>query len=147
VTWTPRSRIRPPTPGLSFTETASEPWHVVAASTHPLADRGPIALRELGGDPLVLVTGEPDGARRLRQQLLALCHGAGFEPTLGPTLATLEDALIEISRSRACTFLRAANARARGGRPAPARRRAPRATGSRVAPIGNGGVSRTSRRR
>lgn len=104
----------PATPGLSFTETASEPWHVVAATTHPLANRGPIALRELAGDPLVLVMGEVGGARRLREQLLALCHGAGFEPTLGPTLATLEDALIEIARSRAWTFLRAANARDAG---------------------------------
>jgi hypothetical protein len=57
------------------------------------------------------VTGEPGGARRLREQLVDLCRGAGFEPTLGPTLATLEDALIEVARSSAWTFLRAANAR------------------------------------
>ncbi|HZO79530.1 MAG TPA: LysR family transcriptional regulator [Solirubrobacteraceae bacterium] len=101
----------PPTPGLSFTETSTEPWHVVASARHPLADAGSISLRALQADPLALVSGDPGGARRLREQLVDLCRAAGFEPTLGPTLATLEDALIEIGRSSAWTFLRAANAR------------------------------------
>lgn len=104
----------PRTPGLSFTETASEPWHVVVSSAHPLAGSGPIALRALARDPLVLVSGEPDGVDRLHDQLLALCRGAGFEPTVGPVLATLDDALVEIARSRGWTFLRAANARDAG---------------------------------
>lgn len=104
----------PRTPGLAFTEVASEPWHVVVASTHPLSGSGRVALRALADDPLVLVAGERDGARRLRDQLVALCRDAGFQPALGPTLATLEDALIEIARSRAWTFLRAANARNAG---------------------------------
>jgi DNA-binding transcriptional LysR family regulator len=47
----------PPTPGLAFTETSSEPWHVVVSAAHPLASAGPIALRALRADPLVLVTG------------------------------------------------------------------------------------------
>ncbi len=101
----------PPTPGLSFTETSTERWHVVASARHRLADTRQIALRALDRDPLLLVSGEPGGARRLREQLVALCRRAGFEPTLGATLATLDDALIEIARSSAWTFLRAANAR------------------------------------
>ena len=100
-----------PTPGLSFTEISTEPWHVVASAHHPLAGTGPLSLRGLQAHPLAFVSGEPDGARRLREQLVALCRGAGFEPTLGPTLATLDDALIEIARSSAWTFLRAANTR------------------------------------
>jgi DNA-binding transcriptional LysR family regulator len=101
----------PPTPGLSFTEIACESWQVVASSTHPLAASGPIALHALARDPLVLVAGEPQGTRRLREQLAGLCREAGFEPVIGPTLESLEDALIEISRSTSWTFLRAANAR------------------------------------
>jgi len=104
----------PPTPGLSFTEAARESWQVVASAAHPLAGAGPIALHALAGDPLVLVTGERPGAQRLREQLTELCRGAGFEPTLGPTLESLEDALIEIARSTSWTFLRPANARDAG---------------------------------
>lgn len=101
----------PPTPGLSFTEVSSEPWHVVASTEHRLAGPDPIRLRALAGDPLVFVGGEPDGASRLKAQLVTLCRGAGLEPTVGPTLATLEDALIEIERSSGWTLLRAANTR------------------------------------
>jgi DNA-binding transcriptional LysR family regulator len=104
----------PPMPGLSFTEVARESWLVVASSTHPLARAGPIALKALARDPLVLVAGEREGARRLREQLAELSRGAGFEPTIGRTLESLEDALIEIARSEAWTFLRAANARVAG---------------------------------
>ncbi|HEX3833086.1 MAG TPA: LysR family transcriptional regulator [Solirubrobacteraceae bacterium] len=104
----------PPTPGLSFTEITCESWQVVASSTHPLAGAGPIALKALADDPLVLVAGDRQGTRRLREQLAALCRGAGFEPRIGPTLESLEDALIEIARSTSWTFLRAANARDAG---------------------------------
>jgi DNA-binding transcriptional LysR family regulator len=99
----------PRTPGLSFAEVSSEPWHVVASAEHRLAGTGAIELRALAGDPLVLVAGERSGASRLRAQLIALCRGAGFEPTLGPVLASLEDALIEIAQSSGWTLLRAAN--------------------------------------
>lgn len=104
----------PPTPGVSFTEVSSEPWHVVASAEHRLAGAGPIRLRDLAGDPLVLVAGEAAGAGRLRAELVALCRGAAFEPTIGPALASLEDALIEIARSNGWTLLRAANARDAG---------------------------------
>lgn len=101
----------PPTPGLSFTEISSEPWHVATSAEHRLAGTEPIKLRALAADPLVLVGGEPAAANRLRAELIALCRGTGFEPTMGPTLASLEDALIEIARSSGWTLLRAANAR------------------------------------
>jgi DNA-binding transcriptional LysR family regulator len=96
----------PRTPGLAFTEVSSEPWRAVVAAEHALAGRGPIALRALAGDPLVLVDGE--GTARLREQLSALCRGAGFEPVLGPAQPSRDDALVEIARSRAWTLFRAA---------------------------------------
>lgn len=104
----------PPTPGLSFTEVSHERWHVVASAEHRLAGARAIPLGALARDPLVLVGGEPAGAGRLRAELAAVCRSAGFEPTIGPTLASLEDALIEIARSSGWTLLRAANARSVG---------------------------------
>jgi DNA-binding transcriptional LysR family regulator len=97
----------PRTPGLSFTEVSSEPWRAVVAAGHALAGGGPIALRALARDPLVLVEGE--GTGRLREQLSALCRGAGFEPVFGPTQPSRDDALVEIARSCAWTLFRAAN--------------------------------------
>jgi DNA-binding transcriptional LysR family regulator len=99
----------PPTPGLSFTEISREPWRPVVSAGHPLVRAAPVELRALAGDPLVLVSGEPAGARRLRDELVAVCRAAGFEPTLGPTLDSLEDALVEIARSRSWMLLRAPN--------------------------------------
>jgi DNA-binding transcriptional LysR family regulator len=97
----------PRTPGLAFTEVSSEPWRAVASARHPLAGNGPVALAALARDPLVLVGGE--GTPRLREAFLALLRGAGVEPVLGEPLPTLDDALVEIARSRSWTFLRAPN--------------------------------------
>jgi hypothetical protein len=99
----------PPTPGLAFTEVWSEPWRPVVSAAHPHARGDPADLRALSGDPLVLVA--RDGAAGMREQFVALCRGAGFEPTLGATYEDLSDALVEIARSTAWTFLRASNAR------------------------------------
>jgi DNA-binding transcriptional LysR family regulator len=95
----------PRTPGLAFTEVSSEPWRAVVAAGHALAGHGPIALRALADDPLVLVDGE--GTGRLREQLSALCLGAGFEPLFGPAQPSRDDALVEIARSSAWTLFRA----------------------------------------
>jgi DNA-binding transcriptional LysR family regulator len=103
----------PRTPGLAFTEVSSEPWRAVASARHPLAGNGPVALAALARDPLVLVGGE--GTPRLREAFLALLRGAGVEPVLGEPLPTLDDALVEIARSRSWTFLRAPTSRARPG--------------------------------
>jgi DNA-binding transcriptional LysR family regulator len=101
----------PATAGLSFTEVAREPWRAVVSAEHPLAASGPVELRALRGDSLVQITGETPAGDRLRDELVAVCRAAGFEPVLGPALDTLDDALIEIARSTAWTLLRAPNAR------------------------------------
>jgi DNA-binding transcriptional LysR family regulator len=95
----------PATPGIGFTEVWSEPWQPVVSAGHPLAEHDPLPLRALSGYPLLLVG---DG---MREQFAALCRDAGFEPTAGPVLANLSDALVEIARSDGWTLLRASNAR------------------------------------
>jgi DNA-binding transcriptional LysR family regulator len=98
----------PPTPGLAFTELWSEPWRPIVSAAHPRAGGEPIDLRALASDPLVLVARDGPG---MREQFVALCRGAGFEPTLGATYGNLSDAVVEIAQSSAWTLLRASNAR------------------------------------
>jgi DNA-binding transcriptional LysR family regulator len=101
----------PRTPGLAFTALRSEPWHVVVGAAHSLLGNGPVALRALASSPLVLVAGEPTGAARLREGLVGMCRDAGFEPSVPPPLASLEEALIEIGRGDGWIMLRSANLR------------------------------------
>lgn len=99
----------PATPGLAFTEIWREPWQPIVSASHPLAGNAAVSLRELAGDPLVLVAGE--GTIGLREQFTMLCRDAGFKPTAGPTHANLSDALVEIAQSTGWTLLRASNTR------------------------------------
>jgi DNA-binding transcriptional LysR family regulator len=99
----------PTMPGLAFTEIWREPWRPVVSAAHRLAGGETVELRALAHDPLVLVAGEGTGG--LRDQFLALCRRAGFEPSTGPTHATLGDALVEIAQSTGWTLLRASNTR------------------------------------
>jgi DNA-binding transcriptional LysR family regulator len=98
----------PVTPGVAFTEVWREPWLPVVSVAHPLAAQACVALEALAGHPLVTVGDATSGTG---EQFVALCEQAGFHPTLGPTYATLGDALVEIARTTGWTLLRASNAR------------------------------------
>jgi DNA-binding transcriptional LysR family regulator len=99
------TRSAPRTPGLAFTELATEPSCAIVAVDHPLADRRRVALAQLAPYPLAVIA-RHDPERR-RAELAAVCRAAGIEPTPGPVLANVEDALTAIATSQAWTLVAA----------------------------------------
>jgi DNA-binding transcriptional LysR family regulator len=93
------TRSAPPTPGIAFTLLETRPACAVVAADHPLAGRGPVALRELRPYPLaVIARRDPD---RRRAEVAAVC---GFEPAPGPVLASAEEVMAAIATSPAWTL-------------------------------------------
>jgi len=76
-----RYRGRPPVPlGFTARELTREPLLVCLRKDHHLAkERGGIDIRKLAPEPLVHF---PRHRNALCDQLIALCHDAGFEPNL-----------------------------------------------------------------
>ncbi|OIQ51499.1 Hca operon transcriptional activator [Pseudodesulfovibrio hydrargyri] len=82
--------LPPGHPYLECEELFKERFLAVMAETHPLAGRGRIGLKELAGEPFVLMARPV--AVTLYDQIIALCREAGFSPLVEHTpdlMATL----------------------------------------------------------
>jgi DNA-binding transcriptional LysR family regulator len=98
----------PPVPGIAYTELERQSWRAIVSASHPLARRGRIRLAALAADPLVTIG--PSRRAVGPARVVALCREAGFEARPGPTVQSVEDALVVISGSRAWTLLGERNA-------------------------------------
>ncbi len=65
-------------PGIAWRRVLLEPLVLAVPRGHPLAGRGEVALAEVAGEPFVLRS----APSRMREQVVALCRDAGFEPRL-----------------------------------------------------------------
>ncbi|CAM5250153.1 LysR family transcriptional regulator [Streptomyces spiroverticillatus] len=81
-------------PGLHLLTLWHDPLVVALPAAHPLAARGRLDLAELAGLPLRLASREANPV--LFDTVTAACRKAGFEPTLGPPFAGLQNTLAEI---------------------------------------------------
>jgi len=88
----PRAR----TPGVTFIPWRKEPLAAFVPSGHRLAERREIALRELGGEPLVAVS--QDAAPAFSAFVDEICRTAGFRPRI----------VLESSRAQAVAVMVAA---------------------------------------
>jgi DNA-binding transcriptional LysR family regulator len=93
----------PPVAGIAYTELERQSWRAIVSATHPLARRGRIRLAELAADPLLTIG--PSRTAVGASRLVQLCRAAGFAPAPGPSVRSVEDALVVISGSRAWTLL------------------------------------------
>lgn len=71
---------------LEVTPLLSEELFLVVPNHHPLAARDFVGLRELEGEPLIML----GGSFTLGPQVVALCRKAGFEPTIAYETGALE---------------------------------------------------------
>jgi DNA-binding transcriptional LysR family regulator len=94
--------------GLRVDELWSEPLRAVLPARHPLAARATVSLRDLSSLPLML--GPRSTNPGVHDQLLALCREAGLDPSPGPPLVSVQEALATISTGAAWTLLTVANA-------------------------------------
>jgi DNA-binding transcriptional LysR family regulator len=73
-------------PGLAYETIYQEPAAVALPKSHPLAQRATIALHELADEPFVMYA--RSAKRQLFDEFIALCHLAGFSPTIAQEAAT-----------------------------------------------------------
>ncbi|MEV8454156.1 LysR family transcriptional regulator [Streptomyces sp. NPDC052095] len=81
-------------PGLHLFTLWYDPLMVALPVAHPLAGRARLDLAELAGLPLRIASREENQV--LFDAVTAACRTAGFEPTLGPPFAGLQNTLAEI---------------------------------------------------
>ncbi|GGL30896.1 LysR family transcriptional regulator [Phycicoccus endophyticus] len=65
--------------GVAWQRILLEPLVLAVGTNHPLAGRESVSVAEVAGEPFVL-RAPPSG---MREQTLALCRAAGFEPEVG----------------------------------------------------------------
>jgi DNA-binding transcriptional LysR family regulator len=69
-----------PDPDLEIVTVMREPLRIAVNKRHPLAARPTLAVRDLAGEPFVLFPAEL--APGLHDQVVSLCHAAGFAPNI-----------------------------------------------------------------
>jgi DNA-binding transcriptional LysR family regulator len=69
-----------PDPDLEIVTVMREPLRIAVNKRHPLAARPTLAVRDLAGEPFVLFPAEL--APGLHEQVVSLCHAAGFTPNI-----------------------------------------------------------------
>lgn len=74
-------REPPDEPGLAVRPVLSEGFVAVLPAAHPLAARRTVPLRELAGEPFVLLP--RDAGPTVHDRITAVCRAAGFEPRPG----------------------------------------------------------------
>jgi len=72
-------------PGLAYETIYQEPVAVALPKSHPLAQRATIALHELADEPFVMYA--RSAKRQTFDEFIALCHMAGFSPTIAQEAA------------------------------------------------------------
>ncbi len=94
--------------GIAYTKVHSEPWRVVLASGHTLADSTkPPNLAELSQWPFASL-GDHDASPALTAYK-ATAQAAGLMPQLGPVATAIDDLLAPIISGQAWTLLTASN--------------------------------------
>ena len=78
-------------PGLAYESIYQEPVAVALPNGHPLAQRATLALHELANEPFVMYA--RNAKRESFDEFIALCHLAGFSPSIVQEAAT-ESAVI-----------------------------------------------------
>ena len=86
-------------PGLRLLSLWYDPLMVALPAAHPLAEGGDLDLAELAGLPLRMASRGENPV--LFDAVVAACRTAGFEPTVGPPSARLQDTLAEIGAGAA----------------------------------------------
>ncbi|MES3012948.1 MAG: LysR family transcriptional regulator [Pseudomonadota bacterium] len=83
-------------PGLQFLAIAEEPFVCCVPSTHPLASKRQLDLRDLAGEDFVFFS--RDASPASHDNVIAVCAGAGFSPVIRHHVTGWITALLLVSR-------------------------------------------------